>query len=63
MILSSQTFGAVVLGGALQKQGMASFGHFLRAQGLENIRTYLLTEARDAAHPAPSAQPEALEHP
>jgi mono/diheme cytochrome c family protein len=63
MILSPQAFRAVVLGGALESQGMAAFGQFLGTSKLEGIRAYLLSEARGAAHPQPAAQPDALEHP
>lgn len=63
MILAPQAFRAVVLGGVLQQQGMAPFGRFLGTAGLENVRAYLLAEARGAEHPRPAPQPEALEHP
>lgn len=46
MIHSTQTFDSVVIDGSLQANGMASFARFLTPRQAEDIRAYLITEAR-----------------
>lgn len=46
LILSPDSFKAVVIGGAIQDQGMVSFAKWMSPQTAENIRAYLLSEAR-----------------
>jgi quinohemoprotein ethanol dehydrogenase len=48
MILNGEVFSSVVLGGALKERGMAPFGRFLDSAQVEDIRAYLLTEAKIA---------------
>jgi len=48
MILSPDNFSSVVLGGARKSNGMASFAKFLDAGQVEDIRAYILKEARTA---------------
>jgi len=57
MLLTADNFKSVVLEGTLAKNGMASFSRFLNAKETEDIRAYILTEAkksqaRTAANPA-----------
>jgi len=58
MIASPTGFGAVVLDGALQERGMASFKASLSAAGAEQIRAYLIARANEAKL-APAAAPAA----
>ncbi|MDP3489341.1 MAG: PQQ-dependent dehydrogenase, methanol/ethanol family [Phenylobacterium sp.] len=53
MLLSAENWSSVVLDGALAPRGMASFSRFLSAAEAENIRAYVLTEARKGATPTP----------
>ena len=46
MLLSAYNWSSVVLDGALAPRGMASFSRFLSPAEAENIRAYVLTEAR-----------------
>ncbi|KAF0172766.1 MAG: alcohol dehydrogenase (cytochrome c) [Caulobacteraceae bacterium] len=46
MIRAPETFRSVVIDGALQANGMASFSRYLNAGQAEAIRAYLITEAR-----------------
>ena len=46
MLLSADNWSSVVLDGALAPRGMASFSRFLSPAEAENIRAYVLTEAR-----------------
>lgn len=46
MITTSESFKAVVLGGVLGDRGMISFAKWLKPQDVENIRAYILSEAR-----------------
>ena len=46
MLLSADNWSSVVLDGALASRGMASFSRFLSPAEAENIRAYVLTEAR-----------------
>ncbi len=48
MILTSDNFTSVVLGGALKSQGMVSFAKYLTPKQAEDVRAYILTEARAA---------------
>ena len=48
MILSKPSFADVVLGGALKSGGMASFSRFLTPGQVDDIRAYILQEARAA---------------
>lgn len=62
-ILAPEAFRSIVLGGALQEKGMASFRRFLSPSELEDVRAYLLSEASNAGHPTAFAQPKAPAHP
>ena len=46
MLLSSDSWKSVVIDGALAERGMASFSRFIDAKGAEDLRAYVLTEAR-----------------
>ena len=52
MLLSSDSWKSVVIDGALAERGMASFSRFIDAKGAEDLRAYVLSEARGAAAPA-----------
>ena len=54
MITSSESFKKVVLDGVLEEQGMVSFADTLTPTKLEDIRAFLLQEARKVA---PSREP------
>jgi quinohemoprotein ethanol dehydrogenase len=45
-IAAKESFAAVLLGGALNSQGMVSFGDQIGAQGAEDIRSFLIKRAR-----------------
>ncbi|HEY0648958.1 PQQ-dependent dehydrogenase, methanol/ethanol family [Phenylobacterium sp.] len=49
MLTSAEAFKSVVIDGALAPRGMAGFSRFFDARGAEDLRAYLLTEARGAA--------------
>jgi quinohemoprotein ethanol dehydrogenase len=49
MLLSPEAFRSVVLEGALQDRGMASFARWLNAGDVENIRAFLIAEAKQQA--------------
>jgi alcohol dehydrogenase (cytochrome c)/quinohemoprotein ethanol dehydrogenase len=54
MINTSEAFAAVVLNGALQANGMASFKERLSADEVESVRAYIIQRANQAkASPAP----------
>ncbi|HKR90279.1 MAG TPA: PQQ-dependent dehydrogenase, methanol/ethanol family [Phenylobacterium sp.] len=61
MIASKEAFASVVLDGALESAGMASFRRFLSASDVEDIRAFLVAEGRRrktmeaAAHEVPPA--------
>jgi hypothetical protein len=42
---------------------MASFARFLDPLEVENVRAYLIGEAKNAGHPTLSPQAQTLEHP
>ncbi len=46
MLMSPEALRAVVLGGALGDKGMVSFAKWLNQEDVENIRAYILSEAR-----------------
>ena len=48
-LLSPESWKGVVIDGALAPNGMASFSRFLDAKDAEDIRAYLLSEARKGA--------------
>ena len=52
MLLSSDSWKSVLIDGALAERGMASFSRFIDAKGAEDLRAYVLSEARGAAAPA-----------
>jgi len=61
-ILSRDGFSAIVLGGALKERGMASFARFLKPEEVEDVRAFLLQQAKaDAAAAAPKP-PQELDH-
>jgi quinohemoprotein ethanol dehydrogenase len=49
-ILTPTAFQAIVLGGALKQNGMAPFSRYLSPSAAEDLRAYLLSEARDSGH-------------
>jgi PQQ-dependent dehydrogenase (methanol/ethanol family) len=51
LITSDEAFKAVVLGGALKADGMISFSRFLSPTNVEDIRAYLVKEAREDQAP------------
>ncbi|MDX5332051.1 MAG: c-type cytochrome, partial [Caulobacteraceae bacterium] len=57
MLLSQENWRSVLIDGALAPRGMASFSRFLTPEQAENIRAYVLAEARrgGAAPPPQSA--------
>jgi mono/diheme cytochrome c family protein len=60
MLLSSDSWKSVLIDGALAERGMASFSRFIDAKGAEDLRAYVLTEARavqGAAAAPPAAAP------
>lgn len=51
---SPEAFNAIVLGGALQSAGMASFKRRLTREDVQSVRAYLIERANDLkAHPSP----------
>ena len=46
MLLSADSWKSVLIDGALAERGMASFSRFIDAKGAEDLRAYVLTEAR-----------------
>lgn len=53
MLLSEENWRSVLIDGALAPRGMASFSRFLTPQEAENIRAYVLAEARKGGTPVP----------
>ncbi len=53
---STDAFKAIVLGGALQDNGMVSFAKVITPEDAEAIRSYVVTTANDAKN-APPAPP------
>ena len=58
MTPGSGTFQSVVIDGALAPRGMASFSRFLDAKGAEDLRAYILTEARAIQAAEAAAKPK-----
>ena len=54
-ILSHDRFKAIVYDGALKDRGMAPFSHFLTQAQVEDVRSFLLWQAKQPPPPAPSA--------
>ncbi|MDZ4321961.1 MAG: PQQ-dependent dehydrogenase, methanol/ethanol family, partial [Phenylobacterium sp.] len=52
MLLTADSWKSVLIDGALASRGMASFSRFIDAKGAEDLRAYVLSEARGAAAPA-----------
>jgi len=52
MLLSADSWKSVLIDGALAERGMASFSRFIDAKGAEDLRAYVLSEAKGAAAPA-----------
>ena len=48
MLLAAESWKSVVIGGALKDRGMAGFARFLTPKDAEDIRAYVITEARNA---------------
>ncbi len=48
MLLAAESWKSVVIDGALKDRGMAGFARFLTPKDAEDIRAYVLTEARNA---------------
>jgi quinohemoprotein ethanol dehydrogenase len=57
MLMTADNWKGVVIDGASASRGMASFSRFLSAQEAEDIRAYVLTEARKAADATAVAPP------
>ncbi|WP_296600304.1 PQQ-dependent dehydrogenase, methanol/ethanol family [Phenylobacterium sp.] len=57
MIMTADNFKGVVIDGASASRGMASFSRFLSAKDAEDIRAYILVEARKAAQGGVAAAP------
>ena len=53
MLLSEESWRSVLIDGALAPRGMASFSRFLTPQEAENVRAYVLAEARKGGTPVP----------
>jgi alcohol dehydrogenase (cytochrome c)/quinohemoprotein ethanol dehydrogenase len=53
MLAAKESFAAIVLGGALQANGMASFKDRLSADEVESIRAYMIERANQAKNAAP----------
>ena len=53
MLAAKESFSAVVLGGALQANGMASFKERLSPDDVESIRAYMIARANQAKNAAP----------
>jgi hypothetical protein len=53
---STEAFAAVVIGGAREANGMASYAGVLDSEGADAIRAYLIREANDALPPASRPQ-------
>lgn len=51
MLLTSEDWKSVVIDGALAPRGMASFSRFIDAKGAEDLRAYVLSEARGVKSP------------
>ena len=58
MLLSAENWKSVVIDGALAPRGMASFSRFLDAKGAEDLRAYILTEARAIQAAEAAAKPK-----
>ncbi len=54
MLLSEENWRSVLIEGALASRGMASFSRFLTPEQAEDIRAYVLAEARKTAGAAPA---------
>ena len=52
ILLSADSWKSVLIDGALAERGMASFSRFFDAKGAEDLRAYVLSEAKGAAAPA-----------
>jgi quinohemoprotein ethanol dehydrogenase len=62
VILAPDAFRAVVLDGALKSRGMAPFRRYFGEAELEDVRAFLLDEAKVAHPPVPGGGPAAVEH-
>jgi mono/diheme cytochrome c family protein len=62
MILRPDSFSTVVLGGALKANGMASFKRYLTPAQAEDIRAWLLDEAKAVQGRAPTPGSAAGDH-
>jgi quinohemoprotein ethanol dehydrogenase len=63
MLMTADNWKGVVIDGASASRGMASFSRFFSAKDAEDVRAYVLTEARKAAEasavPPPTPSPAA----
>jgi mono/diheme cytochrome c family protein len=57
MVMTADNWKGVVIDGASASRGMASFARFMNAKDAEDIRAYVLTEARKAAQATAPAPP------
>ncbi len=51
MLLTAENWKSVVIDGALKANGMASFARFMSPKDAEDVRAYVLTEARKSQQP------------
>jgi quinohemoprotein ethanol dehydrogenase len=58
MLLTAESWKSVVIDGALKDRGMASFSRFLTPADAEDIRAYVLSEAKAGASAAAPAAPK-----
>jgi quinohemoprotein ethanol dehydrogenase len=54
MLLTSEDFKSVVIDGARKHNGMASFTRFMTPADAEDVRAYVISEARKDAAGAPT---------
>jgi quinohemoprotein ethanol dehydrogenase len=57
MLMTADNWRGVVIDGASASRGMASFARFMSAKDAEDVRAYVLSEARKAAEGKPPANP------
>ena len=51
MLLTADNWKSVVIDGAKKANGMASFARFMSPKDAEDVRAYVLTEARKSQQP------------
>ncbi|HET6972056.1 MAG TPA: hypothetical protein VFH92_13085, partial [Phenylobacterium sp.] len=58
MLMTQDSWKGVLIDGASSSRGMASFARFLTPKDAEDIRAYVITEARTTAAAAASPNPQ-----